>query len=33
MYTGTCGEAQTGEAYHKPVQPARQTASVRPAGI
>jgi hypothetical protein len=25
LYTGTCGEGQTGEAYHKPDYPARQT--------
>jgi hypothetical protein len=26
-YTGACCEAQTGEAYHKPEEPAWQTVS------
>lgn len=31
-YTGICGEGQTGEAYHKPDYPARQTAFPPPRG-
>jgi hypothetical protein len=32
LYTGTCGEWQTGEAYHKPDYSVRQTVVPHPVG-